>query len=157
MKQIKGNEMNVSRKSLRVNGMAALIAALVHLPVMAQGAPGPTEIDGKKVLTLVSNDPPGLRCNNNIQVAAELANTYKVPILIYPVSFMPPGTKAPIVWFGGENIAQSGGALNGMISYTELADRFEVEGVARQDRTGLLMTPQVNSSFEALKQSIKAR
>jgi hypothetical protein len=25
-----------------------------------------------------------------------------VPILIYPVSFMPPGTKAPIVWFGGE-------------------------------------------------------
>ena len=62
----------------------------------AQPAPGPLEIDGRKVLTLVSNDPPGLRCNNNIQVAAELANTYKVPILIYPVSFMPAGTKAPI-------------------------------------------------------------
>lgn len=123
----------------------------------AQSAPGPVEIDGRKVLTLVSNDPPGLRCNNNIQVAAELANTYKVPILVYPVSFMPPGTKAPIVWFGGENIAQSGGRLNGMISYTELADRFEVEGVARQDRSGLLKSPAVSRSFEALKQSIKGQ
>jgi hypothetical protein len=48
-------------------------------------------------------------------VAAELANTYKVPILIYPVSYMPAGTKAPMVWYGGENIAASGGKLNGMI------------------------------------------
>lgn len=55
----------------------------------AQAAPGPLEIDGRKVLTLVSNDPPGLRCNNNIQVAAELANTYKVPILIYPCPSCP--------------------------------------------------------------------
>ncbi len=137
----------------------ALMAALVSNSAVswAQTAPGPLEIDGRKVLTLVSNDPPGLRCNNNIQVAAELANTYKVPILIYPVSFMPAGTKAPIVWFGGENIAQSGGKLNGMISYTELADRFEVEGVTKQDKSGLLMAPAVNSSFEALKQSIKGK
>lgn len=137
----------------------ALMTALVSTSVVswAQTAPGPLEIEGRKVLTLVSNDPPGLRCNNNIQVAAELANTYKVPILIYPVSFMPAGTKAPIVWFGGENIAQSGGKLNGMISYTELADRFEVEGVTKQDKSGLLMAPAVNSSFEALKQSIKGK
>ena len=141
----------------RFAAAAAVLAALVQLPATAQNAPGPLEIDGKKVLTLVSNDPPGLRCNNNIQVAAELANAYKVPILIYPVSFMPPGTKALIVWFGGENIAQSGGKLNGMISYTELADRFEVDGVTKQDKTGLLMTPKVNSSFEALKQGIKGK
>lgn len=121
----------------------------------AQPAPGPLEIDGRKVLALVSNDPPGLRCNNNIQVAAELANAYKVPILIYPVSFMPPGTKAPMVWYGGENIAASGGKLNGMISFTELSDRFEVDGVAKQDKTGLLMAPSVRGSFDALKQSIK--
>jgi hypothetical protein len=136
---------------------AVALALAIHVPSHAQPAPGPVEIDGRKVLTLVSNDPPGLRCNNNIQVAAELANAYKVPILIYPVSFMPPGTKAPIVWFGGENIAQSGGKLNGMISYTELADRFEVEGVTKQDKTGLLLSPKVNQSFEALKQSIKDR
>jgi hypothetical protein len=143
------------------NNIASVIATTILLGAggnsWAQSAPGPVEIDGRKVLTLVSNDPPGVRCNNNIQVAAELANTYKLPILIYPVSFMPAGTKAPIVWFGGENIAQSGGALNGMISYTELADRFEVEGVTRQDKSGLLMTPAVNGRFEALKESIKAR
>jgi hypothetical protein len=28
-----------------------------------------------------------------------------------------------------------------MISFTEITDRFVVEGVARQDKTGLLMTP----------------
>lgn len=137
-----------------------ILAALLLAPALAthaQQVPGPTEIDGHKVLTLVSNDPPGLRCNNNIQVAAEIANTYKVPILIYPVSYMPAGTKAPIVWFGGETIAQSGGRLNGMVSYTELSDIFEVEGVTKQDKAGLLRAPEVNSSFEAFKQSIKNR
>lgn len=138
--------------------IAALnLACMAVTPSFAQNAPGPLEINGHKVLTLVSNDPPGLRCNNNIQVAAELANTFKVPILIYPVSYMAAGTKAPIVWYGGENIAQSGGKLNGMISYTELADRFEVEGVTKQDKAGLLLNPKVNSSFEALKVSIKAK
>jgi hypothetical protein len=139
--------------------LVTLVAALLGAvsTAWAQPAPGPVEIDGKKVLTLVSNDPPGLRCNNNIQVAAELANTYKVPILIYPVSYMPQGTKAPMVWYGGENIAASGGKLNGMVSFTEIADRFEIEGVAKQDKAGLLMTPAVKGSFEALKQSIKGK
>ena len=141
---------------LRTFAIAITLAGAASV-AWAQAAPGPIEIDGKKVLTLVSNDPPGLRCNNNIQVAAELANTYKVPILIYPVSYMPPGTKAPMVWYGGENIAASGGKLNGMLSYTEVADLFEVEGVTRQDKTGLLMTPAVRGSFDALKESIKAR
>ncbi len=70
---------------------------------------------------------------------------------------MPPGTKAPAVWFGGKNVAQSGGRLNGMISLTELADRFEVESISKQDKVGLLMTPKVNSSCESLKQSIKGK
>ncbi|WP_417251695.1 hypothetical protein [Castellaniella sp.] len=77
--------------------------------------------------------------------------------LIYPVSYMPAGTKAPMVWYGGENIAASGGKLNGMISFTEVADRFEVEGVARQDKTGLLVSPAVKSSFDVLKQRIKGQ
>ena len=88
--------------------IAALLGAVSS--AWAQPAPGPVEIDGKKVLTLVSNDPPGLRCNNNIQAAAEMANTYKVPILIWPVSYMPPGTMARRVWYGGECIAASGEA-----------------------------------------------
>lgn len=144
--------MNHTAKRVAV---AALLCA--GAPAFGQSAPGPTEIDGRRVLTLVSNDPPGLRCNNNIQVAAELANAYKVPILVYPVSFMPPGTKAPVVFYGGEPLAQSGGKLNGMISFTEIADRFEVEGVPKQEKAGLLMTPKVNPTFEALKQSIKGK
>lgn len=74
----------------------------------------------------------------------------RLPILIFPVSVMPAGTKAPIVWFSGENILQIGSKLNGMISYTEFTDRFEVEGVVKQDKTGLLMTPAVNSTLDAL-------
>ena len=70
---------------------------------------------------------------------------------------LPPGAKAPMVWYGGENIAASGGKLNGMVSFTEIADRFEVEGVAKQDKAGLLMTPAVKGSFDALKQSIKGK
>lgn len=90
-------------------------------------------------------------------MAAELANTYKVPVLICPVSYIPLGTTAPMVWYGGENIAASGGKLNGMISFAEIADRFEIDGVAKQDKVGLLMTPAVKGSFEALKQSIKGK
>jgi hypothetical protein len=90
-------------------------------------------------------------------VAAELANTYKVPIPIYPVSFMPADTKAPMIRFGGENIAQSGRRSNGMISHTELDDWFVVEGVTKQDKSSLLMTSAVKSSFEALEQSIQGQ
>lgn len=39
----------------------------------------------------------------------------------------------------------------------EIDGRFEVEGVDRQDKAGLLMTPAVRDSFDALKQSIKGR
>lgn len=44
-----------------------------------------------------------------------------------------------------------------MISFTDVADRFEVEGVEKQAKAGLLMTPAVRDSFDALKQSIKGR
>jgi hypothetical protein len=68
--------------SRRINAFASALGLLLSLSCTAQTAPGSSEMDVKKVLTLVSNDLPGLRCNNNIQVAAELPNTYKVPILI---------------------------------------------------------------------------
>ncbi len=38
-----------------------------------------------------------------------------------------------------------------------IADRFEVDGVAKQDKMGLLMKPAVKGSFESLKQSIKGQ
>jgi len=44
-----------------------LLGALLPLTASAGGPPGPVEINGQKVLTLVNRDPPGVRCNNNIK------------------------------------------------------------------------------------------
>jgi len=70
-----------------------ILCMAVSSATYAQTAPDPMEIDGRKVRPLIGNDPPGVHCNNDIQVAAELATSYKAPILVCSVSFMPPGTK----------------------------------------------------------------
>ncbi len=130
-------------------------AALLPDSSIAAEPPGPAMINGQKVLTLISRDPPALRCNNNIQVAAELANIYKVPIIVVPVSMANPGTRAPTVWYGKELIAEDGGPKNGMVSFTELADILEIEGVPKQDRTGRLTDSDVKPKFEELKRLIR--
>jgi len=131
----------------------ALVAALA-----AAGAaepPGPTEIGGQKVLTLVVREPPALRCNNNIQIAAELSNIYKVPVIVLPASVARPGTKAPSVWYGKDLMAEDGGINNGMVSYTQIADVLEIEGVPKQDQTGRLIDADVRPKFEELKRQIR--
>ncbi|SCZ58363.1 hypothetical protein [Thiohalomonas denitrificans] len=135
--------------------MLLLLSLLLLLPSTGAyaGAPGATEIDGQKVLTLVGRDPPGLRCNNNMQVAAELSNVYKIPVQLIPVTFAGPGAKAPAVYYGDELIAADGGNLNGMIDFTTLADILELEGVPLQDQGGRLT--EIKSEFEKLKQAIK--
>jgi hypothetical protein len=136
--------------------LSAIGSAIILLGnAMAAEPPGPTVIKGQKVLTFISRDPPALRCNNNMQVAAELANIYKVPIVIVPVAFANPGTKAPTIWYGKELIAEDGGQKNGMVSFTEVADMLEIEGVPKQDRTGRLTDTDVKPTFEALKRLIK--
>jgi len=135
---------------------AALLAViLLTVEVFAADPPGPTVINGQKVFTLVSRDPPALRCNNNIQVAAELSNIYKLPVIVVPVSFARPGTKAPSVWYGNNLIAEDGGEKNGIISFTEIADILEVEGVPKQDQIGRLGDSDVKPVFDALKRLIK--
>lgn len=127
---------------------------LVFGSANAQQAPGPTELNGQKVLTLISRDPPGVRCNNNIQVAAELSNVYKVPVVVVPVAFAGPGARAPSVYYGGQLLAQDGGELNGMLSYTGIADVLEIEGTPKQEQPGRLL--EIRSDFDALKARIKA-
>lgn len=117
-------------------------------------APGPTELNGQKVLTLISRDPPGVRCNNNIQIAAELSNVYKVPVVVVPVTYAGAGAKAPSVYYGGQLLAQDGGEHNGMLSYQAIADVLEIEGTPKQAQQGRLM--EVKKDFDALKASIKA-
>jgi hypothetical protein len=111
-------------------------------------------LNGQKVLTLISRDPPGVRCNNNMQIAAELSNVYKVPVQIIPVAFAGAGATAPAVYYGDQLIAVDGGELNGMVSYTEIADILEIESVPKLEQQGRLM--EVRKDFDTLKAAIKA-
>jgi len=120
----------------------------------AQQMPGPKELNGQKVLTLISRDPPGVRCNNNIQIAAELSNVYKIPVVVVPVTYAGPGAKAPSVYYGGQLLAQDGGELNGMLNYASIADVLEIEGAPKQEQTGRLF--EIRGDFDALKAKIKA-
>ncbi len=146
--------MNVLRRNSVSRLLALACLAATCGPALAQQAPGPKELNGQKVLTLVSRDPPGVRCNNNIQVAAELSNVFRVPVLVVPVSFAGPGAKAPAVYYGGQLLAQDGGEFNGMLAYQWTADMLDIEGATKQDQPGRLM--EIRPDFDALKAKIRA-
>lgn len=129
--------------------LTMLLAALQ--PALA-GPPANTMIEGQKVLTLVVREPPALRCNNNMQIAAELSNLYKLPIVVLPAS-LAPWSKAPAVYYGDQLIAEDGGDFNGMVGYDQMVDIIEIEGVPKQDRGGRLT--EVKQELEALKSAIK--
>jgi hypothetical protein len=131
-----------------------LAFAAFPCPSYAGGPPGQAVLNGQKVLTLISRDPPGVRCNNNMQIAAELSNIYKVPVQIIPVAFAGAGAKAPAVYYGDQLLAVDGGELNGMVSYTEIADILEIESVPKLEQPGRLM--EVRKDFDTLKAAIKA-
>ena len=128
----------------------AASAQNVSMPV-----PGAVDGAGRKVLTFIAKDPPGQRCNGNLQVAAELANTYRVPIQLLPSS-LAPGLPAPAVFFGNQMIAADGRDHNGQASFQMVADVLEIEGVPRQDKAGLLSNDKVRKDFETLRATIKA-
>jgi hypothetical protein len=128
----------------------AAAAQNISMPV-----PGAVDTAGRKVLTFISKDPPGQRCNGNLQVAAELANTYRVPIQLLPSS-MAPGLPAPAVFYGHQMIAADGRDHNGQASFQMVADVLEIEGVTRQDKVGLLYNDRVRKDFEALRDAIKS-
>ncbi len=130
------------------------IASLLSATVYAN-SPVPVEINGQKALVLINQDPPGTRCNTNVQIAAEIANAYRLPILILPQTAVPPLTPAPSVWFNGQNIAASGGAHNGMVSYQIIADILELEGTNKQKKQGKLFNDSVRPEFDKLKSIIK--
>ncbi|OZB47585.1 MAG: hypothetical protein B7X60_05855, partial [Polynucleobacter sp. 39-45-136] len=104
--------------------LVGVIISLFSLSVLAN-SPVPLEINGQKALVFINQDPPGTRCNTNVQIAAEIANAYRLPILVLPQTAVPPLTPAPSVWYNGQNIAASGGAHNGMVSYQIIADILE--------------------------------
>lgn len=130
------------------------IVSLLALNAFAS-SPVPVEINGQKALVLINQDPPGTRCNTNVQIAAEIANIYRLPILILPQTAVPPLTPAPSVWYEGKVIAASGGPHNGMVSYQIIADILEMEGVSKQKKQGKLFNDSVRPEFDKLKSIIK--
>jgi hypothetical protein len=140
--------------------LGASILALAAINVWAADAvsmnvPGSTDTAGRKVLTFIAKDPPGVRCNGNLQVAAELANTYRVPIQLVPSSLMP-NLPAPSVFYGNQMLAADGKDHNGAVSFQMISDVLEVEGVAMQPKEGLLFNTNVRRNFDGLKNSIKS-
>ena len=137
----------------------ALAAALVATAALAtnqvsMAVPGAIDAAGRKVLTFVAKDPPGQRCNGNLQVAAEIANTYRVTIQLVPSS-LAPKLPAPAVFYGNQLIAADGRDHNGQASFQIVADVLDIEGVAKQDKTGLLFNDTVRRDFDKLKATIK--
>ncbi len=117
--------------------------------------PGAIDAAGNKVLTIINKDPPGQRCNNNTQVAVEVANTYRVPIRILPAS-LAPGLPAPGVFYGNQLVAADGKDHNGMSSFQMVADVLDFENAPRQPKSGLIYQDKVRKDFDALKAVIKS-
>lgn len=138
---------------------AAVSGILLTLSVSAADVsmtvPGARDAAGRPVLTFIAKDPPGQRCNGNLQVAAEIANTYRLPIQLLPSS-LAPGLPAPAVFYGTQLIVADGKDFNGVASYQIVADVLDMESVPKQGKAGLLLNDTVRKDFDALKATIKA-
>lgn len=143
---------------MRIAGTIAvlLVASIGHAAHAdsSMAVPGAVDAAGNRVLTVINRDPPGVRCNNNSQVAIEIANTYRVPIQILPASLVPM-LPAPAVFFGNQLIAADGRDHHGMSSFQIVADRLDLEGTPKHARTGLIYQEKVRRDFDALKANIK--
>lgn len=138
--------------------LIATLLVLGHGPIaladQSMPVPGAVDTSGNRVLTIINKDPPGVRCNNNSQVAIEVANTYRVPIQIIPAS-LAPNLPAPAVFYGTQLIAAEGKDHNGMSSFQMVADVLDFEGAPKQPKTGLIYQERVRKDFDALKANIK--
>lgn len=144
--------MNVFKPFL---GLFILSITQIVAADQSMAVPGAVDAAGNKVLTIINKDPPGQRCNNNTQVAVEVANTYRVPIRILPAS-LAPGLPAPGVFYGNQLIAADGKDHNGMSSFQMVADVLDFEGAPKQPKTGLIYQEKVRKDFDSLKAVIKS-
>ena len=142
-------------KKITVTLLGVLFGVSAVAADMSMAVPGAQTAAGQRVLTFIAKDPPGQRCNGNLQVAAEIANTYRVPIQLLPSS-LAEGLPAPAVFYGNQLIVADGKEHNGAASYQIVADMLDLEGVAKQEKSGLLLQDTVRRDFDALKATIKS-
>jgi hypothetical protein len=135
--------------------MCLMVTVSAFADDRSMAVPGAQISSGQKVLTFIAKDPPGQRCNGNLQVAAEIANVYRVPIQLLPSS-LAPGLPAPSVFYGTQRIAADGLDFNGAASYQMVADVLEIDGVPKQSKEGLLFQESVRKDFDSLKAKIKS-
>ncbi len=133
----------------------SLAFSTLTLADQSMNVPGAVDAAGNKVLTIINKEPPGQRCNNNTQVAVEVANVYRVPIRIIPAS-QAPGLPAPSVFYGNALIAADGRDHNGMSSFQMVADVMDFEGAPKFGKTGLIYQEKVRKDFDVLKAVIKS-
>lgn len=103
-------------------------------------------------LTVVNNDPPGVRCNRNIQAAAEIANRYRIAVRLLPRSLAGPDAPAPAVYLDGEPITVDGDARKGVADQQLLAAALEEAGIPRQDKPGRLA--EIEPAMDGLREAI---
>lgn len=137
--------------------LGLFILSFTHIVAADQSmaVPGAIDAAGNKVLTIINKEPPGQRCNNNTQVAVEVANVYRVPIRIIPASHAP-GLPAPAVFYGNQLIAADGKDHNGMSSFQMVADAMDFENAPKFSKTGLIYQEKVRKDYDALKAVIKS-
>lgn len=134
---------------------AALTFSALAFADQSMNVPGAIDTAGNKVLTIINKEPPGQRCNNNTQVAVEVANVYRVPIRIVPAS-QAPGLPAPAVFYGNQLIAADGKDHNGMSSFQMVADVMDFESAPKFSKTGLIYQEKVRKDYDSLKAVIKS-
>lgn len=104
------------------------------------------------ILTVVNNDPPGLRCNRNILAAAEVANRYRVTVRLVPRSLAGPKALAPAVYLNDEPITVDGDERKGVADQELLAATLERAGISRQEKPGRLT--EIAPAMERLREAI---
>lgn len=144
--------MNLFLKASLATGLTVLTGVVA---AQSTATPVPAEVNGQKALVFIQQDPPGTRCNTNMQIAAEIMNVYQVPVVLMPQHSVPKFTPAPSVWYGGQAIAASGAQHNGMVSYTIVSDQLEMDGAPKHGKAGKLFNTSVRPGFEQLKDVIK--
>lgn len=127
----------------------ATAGALAAGPVSMNG-PDSTDFGAREGLTFIAKDSPGVRCNGNLQVTAELASTDRVPISLIPSS-LAPHLPAPLVFYGRQMRAADGKEHNGAMPFQMASDVLEVEGVPKQGKEGLLFNADVRRNSAGLK------
>lgn len=104
------------------------------------------------VLTLVNNDPPGARCNRNIQAAAEVANRYRITVQLLPRSLAGPGALAPAVYLNGDPLTVDGDPAKGVIDAQRLDEILDNAGIPRHAKPGRLS--EISSELAQLREAI---